>query len=101
MSGGYYHISLDGDIDTKGALVLEDLLNQVLEQRMLKIVFDFEKVPFVSSAGVGILLGIVNTLRDEGGDVHFMNISAKVNSVFRLLNLDDFFTIVEPEQTFR
>lgn len=98
---GHHLIPLEGDIDTKGALVMEDLLNQLLEQRMLNIVLDFEKVPFVSSAGVGILLGMVNTLRDEGGDVLFKNISPRVSSVFRLLNLDDFFTIAESEEIVR
>lgn len=101
LPGGRYLIPLEGDIDTKGALVMEDLLTQFLDQRMINIVLDFEKVPFVSSAGVGILLGIVNTLRDEGGDVLFKNISPKVSSVFRLLNLDDFFTIAEPEEMIR
>lgn len=101
LPNGRYLIPLEGDIDTKGALVMEDLLTQLLEQHMLNIVLDFEKVPFVSSAGVGILLGMVNTLRDEGGDVLFKNISPKVSSVFRLLNLDDFFTIAEPEEMIR
>lgn len=99
MQDGSYRITLEGDLDTKGALIMEDLLNQLLEQKMFRVLLDFEKVPFVSSAGVGILLGMVSSLRDEGGEVYFLNISPKVKSVFSLLNLDDFFRIVDSEKS--
>jgi anti-anti-sigma factor len=97
LEDGSYMIELEGDLDTKGALVMEDLLTQLLEQKMHNVVLDFKKVPFVSSAGVGMLLGMVSSLRDEGGDVNFMNVTPKIISVLRLLNLDDFFTIKESE----
>jgi anti-sigma B factor antagonist len=96
-----YLIPLEGDLDTKGALVLEDLMNMLLEQKMHRVTLDFENVPFVSSAGVGILLGMVSALRDAGGDVMFANVTPKVRSVFRLLNLDDFFKIVDAPETVR
>lgn len=92
---GSYLIALDGDIDTKGALVMEDLMSRLIEGRMFRVIFDFEHVSFVSSAGVGILLGIVSSLREENGEVTLLNVSPKVKSVFRLLNLDDYFTMAE------
>jgi anti-anti-sigma factor len=96
---GSHLITLEGDLDTKGALVMEDLMFQLMEQKLFNITLDFTNVPFVSSAGVGILLGLVSTFREEGGNVNFRNISPKVRSVFRLLNLDDFFTILENQST--
>ena len=86
---------LTGDLDTKGALVIEDLINNLIEENWLNIVLDFEQVPFVSSAGVGVLLGLVSTLREKGGEVYFTNLSPKVKSVFGLLNLDDYFLMVD------
>jgi len=84
---------LSGDLDTKGALIMEQMLLQLMEKKIFQTVFDFEKVPFISSAGVGILLGIVSSLREAGGEATFIKISPKVRSVFRLLNLEDYFTI--------
>jgi anti-sigma B factor antagonist len=86
---------LAGDLDTKGALVIEDLINSLIEENWLKVVLDFERVPFVSSAGVGVLLGLVSTIREKGGEVYFTNLSPKVKSVFGLLNLDDYFLMVD------
>lgn len=96
---GSYLIALEGDLDTKGALVMEDLMSQLLERKMFRVIFDFEKVPFVSSAGVGILLGIVSSLREESGEATFLNVSPKVRSVLRLLNLDDYFKIVDSRES--
>jgi anti-anti-sigma factor len=89
---------LSGDLDTKGALVIEDLINTLIEESWLNVVLDFEQVPFVSSAGVGVLLGLVSTLREKGGEVYFANLSPKVKSVFGLLNLDDYFLMVDSSE---
>ena len=97
---GSYLIVLEGDLDTKGALVMEDLMTQLLDMKMFRVIFDFEKVPFVSSAGVGILLGIVSSLREENGEVTLLNVSPKVKSVFGLLNLDDYFAIIDTQESF-
>ena len=96
---GSYMIPLEGDLDTKGALVMEELMTELLDQKMFHVIFDFEKVPFVSSAGVGILLGIVSSLREESGEVTMLNVSPKVKSVFRLLNLDDYFKIADSRES--
>lgn len=95
--GGHLY-RLSGDLDTKGALVIEELIEQLLEDHELKVILDFEKVTFVSSAGVGVLLGLVSTIREKGGDVFFINLSPKVRSVFGLLNLDDYFKVLEADE---
>lgn len=95
---GVKRIELSGDLDSKGALAMETLLASLIEKRLLSIVLDFEHVPFISSAGVGMLLGMVSTIRDEGGEVWFAGISNKVMSVLKLLNLQDFFKILDAEE---
>jgi len=91
---------LSGDLDTKGALVIEDLIEQLVEDNWLKVILDFNKVTFISSAGVGVLLGLVSTIREKGGDVFFINLSPKVKSVFGLLNLDDYFKVLDADEVF-
>jgi anti-anti-sigma factor len=90
---GANRLILSGDLDAKGALLVERMLAQLLEKKIMRVTLDFEKVSFISSAGVGILLGLVSSLRDGGGDAVFTRVPQKVSSVFRLLNLEDYFTI--------
>ncbi len=96
LGNGTNLLTLGGDLDAKGALVMERMLAQLLEKKIFRVTLDFEKVSFISSAGVGILLGLVSSLRDAGGDAVFARIPPKVSSVFRLLNLEDYFTIENP-----
>lgn len=98
IQGGARLFLLSGDLDTKGALVIEDLIEQLIEDNWLKVILDFAEVAFVSSAGVGVLLGLVSTIREKGGEVFFTNLSPKVKSVFGLLNLDDYFKLLEADE---
>lgn len=95
---GVKRIELRGDLDSKGALAMETLLGSLLEKRLLSVVLDFNAVPFISSAGVGMLLGMVSAIREEGGEVWFTGMSRKVMSVLKLLNLQDFFRILDAEE---
>jgi len=97
QNDGSYLYRLRGDLDTKGALVMEDLMDSILDEGMQKVVLDFSEVPFVSSAGVGIVLALVSSMRERGGEVVFQNLSPKVRAVFRLLNLEDYFVIENSE----
>ncbi|GEM_PF-780324 len=93
---GLFSVALKGELDSNGALILENLMNSLLDKQMYKVILDFEQVSFVSSAGVGMLLGLVSSLRHEGGEVYMANVSYKVMSVFDLLNLNDYFTFLDP-----
>jgi anti-sigma B factor antagonist len=93
LGNGSHGLTLGGDLDAKGALVMERMLGTLLEKKILRVTLDFEKVSFISSAGVGILLGLVSSMRDGGGDAVFTRVPPKVSSVFHLLNLEDYFTI--------
>jgi anti-sigma B factor antagonist len=93
LGNGSHGLTLGGDLDAKGALVMERMIGTLLEKKILRVTLDFEKVSFISSAGVGILLGLVSSLRDGGGDAVFTRVPPKVSAVFHLLNLEDYFTI--------
>jgi anti-anti-sigma factor len=93
LGNGSNKLTFRGDLDAKGALLVEQLLAELMEKKILRVTLDFEKVSFISSAGVGILLGLVSSLRDAGGDAVFTKVPPKVGSVFHLLNLEDYFTI--------
>ncbi|MCX5753008.1 MAG: anti-sigma factor antagonist [Candidatus Krumholzibacteria bacterium] len=93
LGNGSNTLTFSGDLDAKGALLVEQMLAQLMEKKVIRVTLDFEKVSFISSAGVGILLGLVSSLRDAGGDAVFTRVPLKVSSVFHLLNLEDYFTI--------
>lgn len=98
MPGEVAKFRLEGDLDSNGALVLEAKMAGMLRNGKVRAQLDFEDVRFISSAGVGILLGMVSSFRSDGGDVTFNNLSPKIVSVLRLLNLEQYFNITESRE---
>jgi anti-sigma B factor antagonist len=57
------------------------------------VIIDCESLEFLSSAGVGAILGTIEAFRDQGGDILLCNVSETISHVFRVLDLLDFLTI--------
>jgi len=57
------------------------------------IIMDMSDLEFLSSAGVGSILGTVETSRKMGGDIILCNVSDTILHVLKVLDLADFLTI--------
>jgi anti-sigma B factor antagonist len=80
-----------GTVDSSATESLETRLNELLEQGKKMIVIDFSDVEFISSAGIGLLLGTVSNLREEGGDLIFMNVPQQIKKIFDIINVSPYF----------
>lgn len=85
-----------GRLDTKNATLL---LSRCQEVRGAgnSLVLNLSEVSFIASSGVGALLAMVEQFRDSNLQVRFAELSPAVDSVIRLLNLDQFLTI-DPDE---
>ncbi|MDH3198484.1 MAG: anti-sigma factor antagonist [Candidatus Krumholzibacteria bacterium] len=84
-----------GSIDSATTAILEAHFDALIAQNTRRIVIDFAQVDFISSAGVGILLGTVSLLRSEGGDLVFTNLPGHIEEVFDIINLKSFFRTID------
>ena len=57
------------------------------------IIIDMEELEFLSSAGVGSILGTVEVSRDMGGDIVLSGASDKIVHILEVLDLCDYLTI--------
>ncbi len=60
-----------------------------------RIVVDLSQTDFVSSAGLGLILGTVSTLRQNGGDLILMRIPQDLQDTFELMSVDDYFETID------
>jgi anti-anti-sigma factor len=76
-------LCLDGRLDTMTAPQLEpELLGLIAEQK--NITLDFEKLVYVSSAGLRVLLAGEKLAKKEGGSMTLKNVSADIMEVFEM-----------------
>lgn len=83
---------LEGRLDTSTAPLLENEIKNLLEDITL-LTFNFEKLDYISSAGLRILLSCYKTLKKQGGEIIVKNPNENVTEVFEVTGFCDFLTI--------
>ena len=66
---GYAVLSVAGQVDASTEQGFRDALTSVLAHGVPRIVVDLSGVGFMSSAGIGVLMGVRRVLADAGGSL--------------------------------
>ena len=85
-------LSIDGKLDTITAPELESTLMNVLKETTF-IELDCEKLLYVSSAGLRILLGCAKKTNSKNGTMTLKNVSPDVMNIFELTGFDNILNI--------
>ena len=86
-----------GELDHHAAAQVRGDIDRALESHALKnLVFDFEKVTYMDSSGIGVVLGRYRRLSENGGRVA---IAACSKSVRTILNMAGIFSLMPYAQT--
>jgi anti-anti-sigma factor len=91
-------ISPEKVLDNNNAHEMREAIVQAQSEGCKYVILNLSKLDFISSAGVGAILGSVETSRGMGGDIILCHASAKIRHIFEILDLCDFLTIVEDEE---
>ena len=86
-------IRLSGRLDATASPDVKATLQTFLDRDYLKIIVDFEKVPFVDSSGLVALVSSLRLAHEKRGDIALSGILPQVQTVFRLTMLDRIFPI--------
>ena len=89
-------LRVSGRLDTKSA---SQLLHRCSAARNggQDLVINLSAVSFIASSGIGALLALAEQFREADARVRFVALSPAVDSVIKLLNLDQFLTIDSTE----
>ncbi|ACF12695.1 anti-sigma-factor antagonist [Chloroherpeton thalassium ATCC 35110] len=78
-------LDLSGDLDAHTASILEKKFQELIENKSFKIVVTFSNLNYISSAGLGVFMGVIEDIRSGGGDIKFSNTSDNIYQVFDML----------------
>ena len=85
-------IALVGRLDT----VTSTELNEAFSKEEIKenlVVFDFQELQYISSAGLRVLLAIKKSLEDEGKELEIINLNNVVREVFKVTGFINVLTV--------
>ena len=92
-------LHLSGFLDDHTVPVFEESIQNLLKENVFNIIVNMEHLDCISSAGLGVFMGFIEEIREQGGDIKLSNLSAKVYKVFDLLGFPALFEIFDDENT--
>ena len=72
---------------------LEWQVEELVKAQKTKLILDMSQVPYVDSAGLGVLVGCNSKIKNAGGEMRLAGVEARVLQLLTLAFLDKIFTI--------
>ena len=89
---------LDGEIDHHNAAFLrEEIDNEIMSSKPGVLKLDFDKVTFMDSSGIGLVMGRYRTISLYGGKLIVSNLSPQFYRIMKLSGIEKIATINKRE----
>ena len=89
LEDGALLIALEGELDTLSSPDFEDMLEPLLAEAQ-SLTLDFEKLEYISSAGLRVLLAAEQTMEEKGAErVRVVNMNSTVRNIFDITGFVD------------
>jgi len=72
---------------------INEQINSNIDQGKKRIIIDLEKVEWMNSSGLGILIGAIQTLKNNDGSLCLINVSDRIKELLRITKLINVFDI--------
>lgn len=81
-------IKISGELDSYKTLAYKTKIRKEMERSQpLYLIFDFKNLQFLDSAGIGLVLGRYNEVKNYGGEVGLICLSSYAEKIVRISGL--------------
>jgi anti-sigma B factor antagonist len=95
--GDAYVVELGGEIDVYTSPKVKDAITELIDQGHYNLVINLEKVRYIDSTGLGVLIGGLKRVREHGGSVSLVCTNPQIRKIFDITGLVKIFGIYEDE----
>lgn len=82
---GVLVLSVGGSLDANTSFRLEEEVNDALQGTVRGLIFDFELLEFISSAGIRIVLRTQKEIQQKGGLFMMVNLQPQIRKIFDII----------------
>lgn len=86
-------VAISGRLDAVTSADFETRMRELIERGNAALVVDFERLEYISSAGLRALLVIARTLKAKDGRLRFANVTGGVRAVFDMSGFASMFQL--------
>ena len=80
-----------------GDLLFRRKVHELIDRGRVKLVVNLSEVDYIDSAGVGMVVGKLKTVRERGGDMKLLNLNVRGQRIFGITKLVFVFETFENE----
>ncbi|HEX6476067.1 MAG TPA: STAS domain-containing protein [Acidimicrobiales bacterium] len=81
-------LTVRGEVDLASAPKLAAAMTELMDRGHTNVALDLGSVEFIDSSGLGVLVGSLRRLREDGGDLVLRAASPAVTRILELTGLD-------------
>ena len=86
-----WNVDITGELDVSTADKLKKELNQMLDKSILSINLNMEKLEYIDSTGLGVLIGVLKRIKVEEKEITIQKPKNNIKKIFSITGLDKIF----------
>ncbi len=90
-------VEIEGRFDSATAPDIKAGLQELIDDGRILLIVNLERLEFIDSAGLGVLVSCLRRTAADGGDLRVAEVPAFCRSVFELTRLTRVFDVTESE----
>jgi len=95
--GDMYVVDLNGEIDVYTSPKVKDAIGELIDKGHYNLIINLEKVRYIDSTGLGVLIGGLKRVREHGGTVNLVCTNPQIKKIFDITGLVKIFGIYDDE----
>ena len=89
-----WEVELVGDADIQTSGRLKDELNAMLDENESNMQLNCERLTYIDSTGLGVLIGVLKRVKTKEKNIYIMNAQANMKKLLSITGLDKIIVIV-------
>ena len=87
-----------GYLDAHTASKFESKIQEIIQSGKYNIILNFSELEYISSAGLGVIMGNIEEIRNHDGDIKLTGMSDKIYRVFDLVGFPSLYDIYKTQE---
>ena len=88
-----WNVALIGELDVSSAEVFKKSLNDLVDENSQNIKIDLDKLEYIDSTGLGVMVGVLKRLKVNGKGIYLSNPQSNVRKILEITGLDKIFNV--------
>jgi anti-sigma B factor antagonist len=88
-----------GHLDAHNVDRFEKEMVKLIGNHVVNIIINCKELNYISSAGMGIIMGYLDEIREKGGDIKLCCVDERVYEIFDLVGFTEIYDFLDTEET--